>query len=964
MLNRIGGCTLDYHPPDDKRKRRAGLAERTNGIAECYIKAVLMQQNLPPHMWSAAARDVEFLMNRSPTYRSAQNISDHGDGSSPIELYTNEAYGRSQVYSDLSYYIQVGTPCLVYEKDVKGSSLQPKSTWRIAWGMDGSTPVFRHPTTHHTKRSKSFTAFRLREGLNYAQFLGLGNIPSTRASAKIPQDYEKADGYIVDLGPLKLPKDKVAPIDPTVVETVDVGVEHGPRVTCSSEPQLRGTVPKVVQLRGADEQAKVPEPQGDGAQPLPEGLSGEATGKDADPNVANPNPSSTYLDMEVGEEEADAWSKFDKDSDNRARSKVKHRDRTTGSHDKFESFARSKLKIPNHLVQVYLRWLLDHPDYELTASDGLELGVRNVTRLPPDITLPYPSGRRWEELVEEHTSGAGHIKNSMGLSVDKLLQEAEFKANMCAQLLNQVKSKNPQWRCESDASFIMTCSEEQHLSARAARRVRGKKHRVKAVGGEDAPPRSVTQAITHPTRGLEWVKSLDKEFFGLCKLGVFKLGYTMRELKAMGITSKPVPLSTVFDHKHSVLSGILEKLKSRIVLSGHPGNMTKGVHYESTFAATPVGSTERVLNALMVKLGLERLAFDIKQAYLHAEMESGYDAIICEYPQGYQEWNGDEKLYILLNKNIYGHPSGAANWEAKRNEFICGEDMRSRGWRVTPCWDTDPCLFYIEKGDEYMWALIHTDDTDCYGSCKSILAEFRDEIDKQFGIAEVPAEVQLGVKREYTTDPKTGVRSVRLTMPVFIDGMAAAFCDDESYPKRDVSVPFNTEDGGIIDLAWNKANIPEAEAKQVLAWGYQRLIGMIMWCARHVCPECQYGASMLSRVLSWPSVENWKWGLRMVKWMHQVRSRGIRFTSDADGEVRIFVDSSNKPDSLSYSQAGHVAMWMGGPIVWESKRNGHPDHCAPRNEYYALFGMLATVRHLRDLNREANMGVESLVNPC
>ena len=38
------------------------------------------------------------------------------------------------------------------------------------------------------------------------------------------------------------------------------------------------------------------------------------------------------------------------------------------------------------------------------------------------------------------------------------------------------------------------------------------------------------------------------------------------------------------------------------------------------------------------------------------------------------------------------HPRGAANWEVKRNGFILGEGMRSRGWKVTPCFETDPAV--------------------------------------------------------------------------------------------------------------------------------------------------------------------------------------------------------------------------------------------------------------------------------
>ena len=48
------------------------------------------------------------------------------------------------------------------------------------------------------------------------------------------------------------------------------------------------------------------------------------------------------------------------------------------------------------------------------------------------------------------------------------------------------------------------------------------KVRTKAVGaGQEPVPKDTLSAISHPTRANDWMVSLDKEFFGLVKLGVF-----------------------------------------------------------------------------------------------------------------------------------------------------------------------------------------------------------------------------------------------------------------------------------------------------------------------------------------------------------------------------------------------------------------------------------------------------------
>ena len=63
------------------------------------------------------------------------------------------------------------------------------------------------------------------------------------------------------------------------------------------------------------------------------------------------------------------------------------------------------------------------------------------------------------------------------------------------------------------------------------------------------------------------------------------------------------------------------KKKPRIAVKGHPGNMTKGVHFNETFAATPKENSSGMLCGLAVLLNLTRLCFDITKAYCWAEFK-------------------------------------------------------------------------------------------------------------------------------------------------------------------------------------------------------------------------------------------------------------------------------------------------------------------------------------------------------
>ena len=77
------------------------------------------------------------------------------------------------------------------------------------------------------------------------------------------------------------------------------------------------------------------------------------------------------------------------------------------------------------------------------------------------------------------------------------------------------------------------------------------------------------------------IKSFSEDFTDIV---VFDHGYSWEGLRKAGINpdiKPPIPLSIVLDHKYSK-EGELERLKVRMAIAGHPGNMQRGVHYDKT----------------------------------------------------------------------------------------------------------------------------------------------------------------------------------------------------------------------------------------------------------------------------------------------------------------------------------------------------------------------------------------------
>ena len=93
------------------------------------------------------------------------------------------------------------TSCM-HDPSVKGSALAPKVRWAIARGMYREQIIFIDPYSKASFRSKSYTAYRLNDGINWFQLLKLSEIESTRKQLALPEDVMEPIGTAVQLQPI------------------------------------------------------------------------------------------------------------------------------------------------------------------------------------------------------------------------------------------------------------------------------------------------------------------------------------------------------------------------------------------------------------------------------------------------------------------------------------------------------------------------------------------------------------------------------------------------------------------------------------------------------------------------------------------------------------------------------------------------------------------------------------------
>ena len=939
------GITPIYSCPDNKKS--AANAERAVGIIEIVTKALLMQNNLPPYWWEDCVNSAEFLLNRFPTTTMAATNSIDGDRVRPLELYSRFFYSRRQIDRELSYYLAPGTPALV-QTTAKGSVVGPKTRWGIAIGMYRDQVIFMCPHVQSEFRSKSFAAFRLKDGLNYLQFLGLPEVETSRRSLAIPADFkEKVVVQLTDCNNNKTKK-RERPITSVILGG---NMTLNPPVIEITEDGTPGKLGGSVQVTDTSgEQFEV------GAESNPDSCAqaDEVAGsvaKKAKSKAANTYTGQLYIDCGVT---AEVKAKFDKADADRAQGRGVD---TTGA----ESFVRicKKMDLQFDEHETYRTWL--------KAKCGLkdeQLPTKSYTKLNAGMHLPYPTGYMWRDMV---VKGSRKKRRALHLDFDVNEDAVEAAEDW---LTRKLEEQNQQvasgGRYTFNIEVDLKAIQEKLETRRPSREIQAnaiKKRRSKAVATGVKPPPKTARNAMQGEDAMKWVASMNNEFEGLVELGVFELGFTAQGLLDEGIDlniTPAVPCGTYFENKFGV-DGALTKHKSRIAIQGHPGNMQKGVHYSETFSATPKEYTARIICALVVLLNLTRRAFDITKAYCWADLPKG-EMIALRYPDGFKKYHSvtGEELYMILRKNLYGHPAAGRTFSKARNKEIMRR-FNQEGWTCRRC-RSDPCLFVISKiytieGTEttkFAFMLAHVDDCDIAGQGDKLTDEIVAVCADIWKITIVDPEFMLGIRRRVTLNPQGEVDTCECTMVAFIEGMYESF---KEY------MPIKKPNGPVPDkLFLSKGDtLAEGEAKRVLDRGYMCAVGMLLWPVRHCYPIGKAGVSMLCRVMATPSEKAWEAAMQMIAYLYHNRHEGIKFSKAGNKMPIGFVDASNKPDQYvdGRAQWGDVFIFMGGPICEQSKKLKHVGLSSEHNEYMAMYYANQHLVWIRQLLEE--MGLKNLI---
>ena len=394
---------------------------------------------------------------------------------------------------------------------------------------------------------------------------------------------------------------------------------------------------------------------------------------------------------------------------------------------------------------------------------------------------------------------------------------------------------------------------------------------------------------------------------------------------------------TIYGIKWNDLNGLLEKFKARIVAKGY--SQRKGVDFNDTYATTPKLSTMRYFIMIAAREGLPMYEFDIKAAYLNADLE---EEIYATPPLGMerQDENGEQMVW-RLKKALYGLKQSGNRWMVRFTAVL-----RKLGMTQSRA---DTSLWY--RIDRTMILFVHTDDGKVAYSDRAaldaLLKGIREEV--TMGAETDKVERMFNIAIETSTDGT----HMKLNQRAYVENMMR---DHKIDPRewRAMLPP---------DLDMDKECGTELLPREGIS-EYLSLLQTLHWVARCTRWDIQTGVTLLSQASSAPRQSHMKLLRRLAQYTHATRGRSLLYKKTPGARMRtldVFVDASAGHASKNRNLCGVTVFIDGNLIDWGCKTQPYLKLSSAEGEVCGVAIGATHVRYWQQLIEEVE-GVGVLSN--
>ena len=423
----------------------------------------------------------------------------------------------------------------------------------------------------------------------------------------------------------------------------------------------------------------------------------------------------------------------------------------------------------------------------------------------------------------------------------------------------------------------------------------GEPYKANRVGHDDDHPTDEQARISNKSH--EWAKARQIEREKLQRYGVYTIVHQIPS------GTQPVDTKWVYDVKKDA-SGNITRYRARKV--GRGFTQEYGLNYHETFSQMARSESWRVLLTLAINHEWTVLQWDVKAAYLQADLK--HEIYVKDLTES------GETEYWKLHKALYGLKQAGHEWYNRLRSI-----MTIAG--LTQCIGDPGCF----KGTGIIVST-HVDDMAGYGTPEALRA-FEKAVNQEVELEHLGQPTKL-LGMELTWD-KNG--SVKLTQRDSIDKLVK----EHEIPKvPNKSIPLDPQ--GYLEPTEHEL-LPTAAITK-----YQSLVGSLLYINRMTRPDISLHVNLLGRRTSKPGINNLRTAKQLGQYLASTKNEGLTLTTkgspmspdEKDVLIKLYADASYGGEN-SRSQSGSLVTLSGIPIMWNSRRQDVVSLSITEAEYIA-----------------------------
>ncbi|KAM7506655.1 hypothetical protein LguiA_017108 [Lonicera macranthoides] len=407
-------------------------------------------------------------------------------------------------------------------------------------------------------------------------------------------------------------------------------------------------------------------------------------------------------------------------------------------------------------------------------------------------------------------------------------------------------------------------------------------------------PNSVQEASNDPT----WKAAMDEEMRSLKKNGTWNIVELPPGKRLVGC-------KWVYTVKHKA-DGTIKRYKARLVAKGY--TQTHGIDCLETFAPVAKINTVRVLLSLATNLDWLLQQFDVKNAFLHGDLE---EKVYMEFPSGYEVPVEHRNKVCKLKKSLYGLKQSPRAWFGRFTR-----SMRKFGYKQS---NSDHTLFLKRCNGNITALIVYVDDMVVTGNDLQEREALKKYLSREFEMKDL-GELKYFLGIEVSRSSKGIFQSQRKYALDLLYETGMSACQPSETPM---------EEGLKLEIETDQVPVDKGR--------YQRLVGRLMYLA-HTRPDISYALSIVSQFMHNPEEKHMTAVMKIISYLKASPGKGILFTKSSDTlKVEGYTDvdwAGNISDRRSTS--GYFTFVGGNLVTWRSKKQNVVARSSAEAEYRGM----------------------------